>query len=101
MRRSDRSARNVALSLTALTDLGAVLAQDDEVLQQALIAQGARMVAALEGLERSDFSQVSDPTGRFQVDAISAGIGRMRDQAEQELGPHLGVILGFNALDGD
>ena len=94
--RSERSARNVALSLAALRELAATLADAPETL-----AALDRAVAAAEGLNDPALAGVADPASRIRVEAVRTRVREAREAAADEIGGALGVAPGFNALDGD
>ncbi|MFZ3584580.1 imelysin family protein [Loktanella sp. DJP18] len=96
--RSERSARNVILSLTALSDLARTLT-DDGAPQT--VAAMLRAITLAENLDDPSFSGVSDPTGRLKVEILQQAVHTARDAALAEIGPSLGVSAGFNATDGD
>ena len=94
--RSGRSQRNVAVSLSALRDLAAGL------------ADAPRTLAALDGaieaagaLDDPVFAGVADPGPRFRLEALQQRIVDARRIAAEEIGAELGVTEGFNAGDGD
>ncbi|MEF3049049.1 imelysin family protein [Pseudotabrizicola sp. L79] len=95
--RSDRSQRNVVLSLRALSDLahhltgGAV--NTDAALNHAIALASALNDPALAG--------VSDPSGRLKLEIVQQAVHAARDAAVAEIGPSLGVSAGFNSADGD
>lgn len=99
--RSGRPLRNVVLSLEALGDLADILAQGDDALTQSL--QGAFQAALAQARELDDplFAGVADPQARLRVEALQQSIAKIRDVVQADLGPRLGVVSGFNAMDGD
>ncbi len=100
-RRSERSARHVMLSLTALRDLSEILARGDTKLMTSLDASFQRALSQLSELDDPTFASVSNPQARFKVEVIQNSIEAIRTIVRDELGPKLGVAAGFNALDGD
>ena len=96
-RASGRSQQNVLLSLRALRDLAQQLAPDSP---QTLAAFG-RAIALAEGLDDPDFARVADPQGRLKLDILQQAVRATREAAIAEIGPALGVDLGFNSQDGD
>jgi predicted lipoprotein len=44
---------------------------------------------------------VEDPKGRAQVEALLAEVKSLRLLVGQDLAPALGLLIGFNAMDGD
>ncbi|MFA3916178.1 imelysin family protein [Ruegeria hyattellae] len=100
-RRSERSLRNVILSLAALRDLAALLSEGHPGTAAELDAAFDRSIALAERLEDPDFASVSTPQGRFRVEALKNSIDEIRAITATQLGPQLGVAAGFNSLDGD
>ena len=96
-RASGRSLRNVILSLQALRDLALnlnpnsprTLAAFDQTLQLAT------------DLDDPTFATLTDTPARLKVEILQQSVRATRDAALAEIGPALGVTLGFNALDGD
>jgi predicted lipoprotein len=99
--RSERSARHVELSTKALHELALILAGDDVDLATSLTEVFARTEARIARLDDPAFAGVSDPSGRFTIEVLQQSIGAIRTVVRNDLGPKLGVIAGFNALDGD
>ncbi len=98
--RSERSLRNVALSLASLTDLAQRLSEGHPELQTVFT----------DGLERADirmadlsptFAEVEDISGRLKVEILQQETARLREAANTTLATFWGVAVGFNALDGD
>lgn len=98
--RSGRSLHNVTVSLTALQDLGARLADGQDVAAPLAKAFGAAITRANK-LDDPVFASVATPAGRFQVEVLQQNVLEVKTVAEQDLGPALGVSAGFNSLDGD
>jgi predicted lipoprotein len=96
-RASGRSQRNVSLSLQALRDLAQTLAPDNP---KTLAAFDHALDLATK-LDDPTFAGVSDPQGRLKVEILQQAIRDTRDTAIAEIGPALGVTLGFNSQDGD
>ncbi len=103
MWRSGRSLDNVSVSLDSLTELALILADDGIDAQIApLVARAHTQIAALSELEGgADLSLVENPAHRFKVEALQQALVDLRVVLGVELGPQLGVIEGFNSLDGD
>ncbi|SOH94829.1 hypothetical protein SAMN06273572_105255 [Monaibacterium marinum] len=101
-RRSERSQRNVVLSIAALSDLAdpfAEFAHDggDERLR-------AQFAAALRGAERlpdPTFSDTDTVQGRFRVESVQSRLNSIRDMLGLLVAPALSISQSFNALDGD
>lgn len=100
-RRSGRSLRHVVVSLRALRQLAALLAGADADL-------AARMENAFDtALDRADrlddpvFAGVATPQGRLRIEVLQQAVRAIRAEANEYMGPALGVAAGFNSLDGD
>lgn len=96
-RASGRSLRNVELALLALRDL-----------LEGLSGAAPKTLAALDratrlarDLDDPTLAGVASPTGRLKVEVLQQAVEAARLSAVAELGPALGVGVGFNALDGD
>ena len=96
-RASARSLRNVVLSLQALRDLARTL---DPGSPRTLAAFDHALDLAAK-LDDPTFARVTDPQGWLKVEILQQAIRTARDTAIAELGPALGVTLGFNSQDGD
>lgn len=99
--RSGRSARNVAVSLRALSDLSGLLAQGHDTIATKLGADFARLSDMVSALDDPAFAGVTDPVARFRIEAIQTALSAVHLTVAGELGAALGVAEGFNALDGD
>jgi predicted lipoprotein len=77
-----------------------VLADEDQ-LDQALRRGFSRAFAQLGAIKQPLWTAVEDPAGRAQVEALLAEIKGLRLLVSQELAPALGLLVGFNAMDGD
>jgi predicted lipoprotein len=77
-----------------------VLAEEDQ-LDQALRRGFSRALAQLDAVKLPLPTAVEDPAGRAQVEALLAEIKGLRLLVSQELAPALGLLVGFNAMDGD
>ncbi len=99
--RSGRPLRNVVLSLEALADLADILARGDAALAQTL--HDAFQAALVQAAQLDDplFAGVADPQARLRVESLQQSIGQIREIVQNDLGPRLGVVSGFNAMDGD
>ena len=94
--RSGRSQKNVVLSLGALRDLAAELAEAPET-----VAAFARAIGTAEALDDPVFAGVSDPQKRFRLEALQQEIASIQTAAAREIGAALGISQGFNSQDGD
>lgn len=99
--RSARSMWHVGVSLATLDDLALRLADGNLPLQSKLLDSFNRAHDQLLALEDPTFAGVAVPQSRFKIEIVHKSIEAIRTIARDELGPHLGVAAGFNALDGD
>ncbi|MCO6381185.1 imelysin family protein [Oceanicola sp. 502str15] len=96
--RSDRSQRNLALSLAALEEFARLLADGHASESQALFDDAE---AWLADLDEPRFEGVAEPTARMGIESLTSYLGLLKETAAAEVGDHLNVGQGFNALDGD
>lgn len=96
-RASGRSLRNILLSLQALRALATSLTEPAPQTQAAL----GHAIALAQNLDDPVFAGIATPTGRLKVEVLQQAVEQARLSALAEIGPALGVALGFNALDGD
>ena len=96
-RRSERSLRHVILSLEATQDLAALLSGNDADVDKAY----RQAIRRAEDLGDPVFAGVSEPQGRFRVEALQQSINIIRRLLAEDVGPRLGITVGFNSLDGD
>jgi uncharacterized protein len=96
-RASGRSLRNVQRSLAALRAMAVGLAPD--IPKTIAAFERAEDIAAK--LNDPIFAGVADPQGRLRVEILQQAVRATRDAVIAELGPALGVDLGFNSADGD
>ncbi|MBS8229189.1 imelysin family protein [Vannielia litorea] len=96
--RSGRSQRNLALSLEALEELARLLADGEASETQRLFDETE---AWLADLDEPGFQGVSDPVARMGVESLTSYLELLKETAAAEVGDHLNVGQGFNALDGD
>ncbi|WP_375175547.1 imelysin family protein [Pseudooceanicola sp.] len=97
-RRSERSLRNVLLSLAALRDLAGHLAEAEIPKTEAAFDMA---LAQAEDLQDPVFESVTDPAGRLKVEIVQQSVRAARDAVAAEIGVQLGVTQGFNSADGD
>ena len=94
---SGRALANITLSLQALRDLAASLSPDSPktlaAFDHAIDLAGALNDPNLDG--------ITDPQGWLKLEILQQAVRSTRDTVLAELGPALGVELGFNAADGD
>lgn len=100
-RRSGRSLHNVALSLVGLRDLAMLLSAQAPDLAARFTAAFDKSVKKADQLDDPVFAGVSTTGGRFRVEALQQSINDIRALVANDLGPTLGVAVGFNSLDGD
>ena len=101
VRRSGRSAHHVMLSLEALKILAIVLSSGDAELSARLDETFERALTLLENLDDPVFETVAEPQGRLRFEVVQQSVDAIRNLVRDELGPTLGVVAGFNSLDGD
>ncbi|MGJ3263361.1 MAG: imelysin family protein [Salinarimonas sp.] len=101
MWRAGRSARQIALNLAGIEALVRTLVDANETNAPDTL----RALAQAERLARSapeDLGEAAaDPARRGRVLLLAAAVASARSNAATELPPALGVVTGFNALDGD
>jgi uncharacterized protein len=95
-RASDRSIRNITLSLTALKALALSL-NPDSPRTFAAFDHAIALASAID----PEIDHISDPQAWLKLEILQQAVRTTRDTAIAELGPALGVALGFNAQDGD
>lgn len=93
---SARTVRNIALSLTALRDLAAKLSPDSP----RTLAAFDHAIDLAQKLD-PDIDRIADPQAWLKLEILQQAVRSTRDTAIAELGPALGVELGFNSADGD
>jgi predicted lipoprotein len=96
-RASARSLLNVTLSLQALRDL----AQHLNPGSPKTLAAFDKAIALSVALDDPAFANVADPQGWLKLEILQQAVRATRDTAIAEIGPALGVELGFNSQDGD
>ncbi len=96
-RASARSLRNIDLSLRALRDLARHLAPDSRQTLAAL----DRAIGQAAGLGDPTLDRIADPQGWLKLEILQQSVRAARDTAIAEIGPALGVTVGFNGADGD
>lgn len=99
--RSGRSQHHIQLSLEALRPLALSLAGDDATLRARLDAGFEKPLQRVMALDDPRLAGVSDPAKRFRIEALQQEVNDLRSLIESDLGPALGVLAGFNSLDGD
>ena len=92
---SGRAMQNITLSLQALRDLALKLNPDSPKT----LAAFDHALTLARGIESID--SITDPQGWLKLEILQQAVHSTRDTAVAEIGPALGVGLGFNAQDGD
>lgn len=95
-RASYRSIRNITLSLAALKDLALTLDPDSPKT----LAAFDHAIGLAQALD-PDIDSISDPQPWLKLEILQQAVRSTRDTVLAELGPALGVELGFNSQDGD
>jgi predicted lipoprotein len=93
---SGRTLRNITLSLQALRGLALSLNADSPKTATAF-DHAITLAKALD----PDIGRISDPEAWLKLEILEQAVRTARDTALAEIGPALGVELGFNAQDGD
>lgn len=99
--RSERSQHHIVLALQSLHPLASALAGGNQPLVDKI--DGAFMKAITRALRLDDprLAGVADPVKRLRIEALQQEINDLRSLIETDLGPAMGVLAGFNSLDGD
>lgn len=100
-RRSGRSVPMLVASTQGLSELAGALATGSPDMQAEIAAHFDGVIDALARLDDPSLAGVSDPQGRFRVEAVQQRVRELRDLILTQMGPSLGVSAGFNSLDGD
>lgn len=100
-RASGRSLRNVTLELEALRGFTASLTEGLATPAPLTLAAFDTAINQAQTLEDPVFAGVSDPSKRLKVEILAQSVTRIRELVLSELGPALGVKIGFNSADGD
>lgn len=93
---SARSVRNMILSLKALKDLALTLNPGSP----RTLAAFDHAIALAKALD-PDIDRIADPQAWLKLEILQQAVRTTRETAIAELGPALGVELGFNSQDGD
>ncbi|NJS37717.1 MAG: hypothetical protein HC783_00510 [Rhodobacteraceae bacterium] len=96
-RASGRSARNITLSLQGLRGLAQQIHPDG---QRTLAAFDQALKLAAD-FDDPTLANLADPQAWLKLQILQQTVRATRDTALAEIGPALGVTLGFNAQDGD
>lgn len=93
---SDRALANITLSLQALRALAAKLSQEST----RTLAAFDNAISLSQAID-PDIDRITDPQAWLKLEILQQAVRATRDTAVAELGPALGVELGFNSQDGD
>jgi uncharacterized protein len=96
-RASGRPLLNIRLALQALLDLALALNPDSPKTKAAF----DHAITLADGLNDPVFDGITDPEAWLRLEILEQAVRAARTTALAELGPALGVELGFNAQDGD
>lgn len=94
---SGRALGNITLSLQALRGLAASLSPDSAET----LAAFDHAIGLSQALNDPNLDGIADPQGWLKLEILQQAVRSTRDTVLAELGPALGVELGFNAADGD
>lgn len=97
-RRSQRSLRNIIVSLQALQEMTEVLADGQALETMELFGATIRYA---KGLDPQVFETLNETSAKFKLGSLRELVVSVHEAAAAEIGTHLGVGAGFNALDGD
>ncbi|WP_372423900.1 imelysin family protein [Salinarimonas chemoclinalis] len=101
MWRSGRSARQIALNLDGIEALVDALVGGDETRAPGTLRALAQAERLAERAPTDLGEAAADPARRGRVLLLAAAVATARGNAATEVPPALGVVTGFNALDGD
>jgi predicted lipoprotein len=93
--------RYVQVSIAALDDLTDLLAKQTPVLGKTLAKRFQRAANLARDLDDPTFANVALPQGRIRVEVLQKSIEIIALLCGEELRPALGMVTGFNAMDGD
>lgn len=94
---SGRALANITLSLKALRGLAVSLSPESTMT----LAAFDHAITLSETLNDPLLDHITDPQAWLKLEILQQAIRATRDMAIAELGPALGVELGFNSQDGD
>lgn len=97
-RRSTRSLRNIIVSLNALQEIAEMLADGEASETMDAFATTLRHAGTLDD---QVFENLTETSAKFQLSSLQELVAFTQEAAAAEIGLHLGVVAGFNALDGD
>jgi uncharacterized protein len=96
-RASARPLQNIRLALLTLRSFALTLNPESPKTKAAF----DHAITLAEGLNDPVFDGISDPQAWLRLEILQQAVRATRTTAIAELGPALGVELGFNAQDGD
>lgn len=94
---SGRALANITLSLQALRGLAVGLSPDSVKT----LAAFDHAIQLAQALGDPNLDGITDPQAWLKLQILQQAVRSTRDTAVAELGPALGVELGFNSQDGD
>jgi predicted lipoprotein len=97
-RRSTRSLRNIIVSLESLQEMAEMLA--DGEASETMEAFDATINYA-KTLDDQVFENLNETSAKFKLGSLQELVAVVHEAAAAEIGAHLNVGAGFNALDGD
>lgn len=103
---AQRSARNIVVNLEALAELYRLLVlpplkAEDAKFAALLERAFAQTMATAKSVSGPLADAAQDPARRAVLETLATETGALRQIAAQKAADRLGLVLGFNALDGD
>lgn len=99
--RSERALRHIAMSIEGASSLATIMAKPLDEAHQVETAFGIANEAVATITDPSLQTAVISATGRAQLGALSAAVRDAQHAITDVIVEPLGLIQGFNALDGD
>ncbi len=100
--RSNRSLRNIVISLKSLQEMAGILAGNQAGNQAWKTLESFKeTIIYAKTLEDDVFSRIKEDSASFQIEYFLLLVDQTYDITNTELGAQMGVVAGFNALDGD
>jgi hypothetical protein len=96
-----RTARSLPNALAAARAAHALATALSDVPLPATDRALDRVEAAARAIRDPAFQDIAAPQARLRVEVLAHRIRALRDAITAELGGALGIVAGFNALDGD
>jgi predicted lipoprotein len=94
---SGRALTNITLSLQGLRGLAATLSPESTKT----LAAFDHAIGLAQTLNDPNLDGITDPQAWLELEILQQAVRATRDTALAEIGPALGVELGFNSQDGD